>query len=80
LPAAGGTKSFGKVVGSYPDAVESGNIRRLPADPVAKKQKTEPRKTEGSWGGARRKPGFEAKHASSGTAKQKGAKGKFLSE
>jgi hypothetical protein len=38
-------------------------IRRLPADPVAKKQKTEPRKAKGSWGGARRGPGFEASKA-----------------
>jgi hypothetical protein len=51
------------------------NLRRLPADPVAKKQKTEPRKTKGSWGGARRGPGFEAKRASSGTTEQKGVKG-----
>jgi hypothetical protein len=52
----------------------------LKADPVAKKQKTEPRKTKGSWGGARRGPDFEAKCASSGTAEQKGAKGKLLGE
>jgi hypothetical protein len=52
----------------------------LKADPVAKKQNTEPPKAKGGWGGARRGPGFEAKRASSGTAEQKGAKGELLSE
>ena len=61
------------------------NIRRQgrraePADPVAKKQKTEPRKAKGGWGGSRRGAAFEAKSASSGTAEQKGAKGQPLSE
>jgi hypothetical protein len=52
----------------------------LKADPVAKKQKTEPRKAKGGWGGSRRGAAFEAKSASSGTAEQKGTKGKLLSE
>jgi hypothetical protein len=61
-----------KLVGKATDVLKAG--------PVTKKQKTEPRKTKGSWGGARRGPGFEAKRASSGTAEQKGAKGELLSK
>jgi hypothetical protein len=47
----------------------------LKADPVAKKQKTEPRNAKGGWGGSRRGAAFEAKNASSGTAEQKGGEG-----
>jgi hypothetical protein len=52
----------------------------LKADPVAKKQQTEPRKAKGDWGGSRRGAAFEAKNAPSGTAEQKRPKGQLLSE
>jgi hypothetical protein len=58
----------------------AGKAGVLKADPVAKKQKTEPRKVKGGLGGPRRGAAFEAKNASSGTAEQKGAKGQPLSE
>jgi hypothetical protein len=48
--------------------------------PVAKKQKTEPRKAKGGWGGARKGAAFDAKRASSGIAEQKGTKGQPMSE
>jgi hypothetical protein len=58
----------------------AGKAGVLKADPVAKKQKTAPRKAKGDWGGSRRGAAFDAKSASSGTAERKGAKGQPLSE
>jgi hypothetical protein len=58
----------------------AGKAGMLKADPVAKKQKTEPRKAKGGWCGSRRGAASGAKGASSGTAEQKGAKGQPLSE
>jgi hypothetical protein len=52
----------------------------LKVAPVAKKQKKEPRKAKGGWGGARKGAAFDAKRAFSGIAEQKGTKGQPLSE
>jgi hypothetical protein len=45
----------------------AGKAGVLKADPVAKKQKTEPRKAKGGGGGSCRGAAFEAKNATSGT-------------
>ena len=52
----------------------------LKVGPVAKKQKKEPRKAKGGWGGARKGAAFDAKRASSGIAEQKRTKGRPPSE